>query len=282
MTNATSQRLLYVMPSESDSIFPAFHVDEVIETRNIAVYFQPIIRTSPNRIVALQALSRGIHPNHRNLIPSSYLFQQADESERTQALERVCVSRALERFADLRLYFENARLFIKIAPQSACDRGFQSFLLEETRRYRIAPPSVVLEIPVIAGWRDILQKTLNELTEQEYKIAIDLKNAPVSKESGSEETLSDYLKMDIRRMTRNAPLAADGYLTARGKRPVFIIEGIENAAQAAAASSVRGAWRLGYYYSPPVNATSMPPMLLQTFLSSAVGEIHPMPVSKAR
>jgi len=87
----------------------------IIDQEKIMIEFQPIVSLKLKKIVGVEALSRGIHPETGAIIPPVKLFADAHKNGMTVQLDRLCRKHAMREFAK----FKSAKdmvLFLNFDP----------------------------------------------------------------------------------------------------------------------------------------------------------------------
>ena len=95
---------------------------QIIDGGGIITHFQPIFSAKQKSVIGVEALSRGVNPENRSLIPPNALFEMAAAEQVTWELEHLCRQTALQTFANLRGGQENLLLFLNF-DASSLDAG---------------------------------------------------------------------------------------------------------------------------------------------------------------
>jgi EAL domain-containing protein (putative c-di-GMP-specific phosphodiesterase class I) len=129
---------------------------QIIQSRGVVTYFQPILSARQKAVTGLEALSRGIVgvealsrgavPSSDEVIPPFQLFRMAEEEGLAGELERLCRETAIRTFARLPNRPEDLILFLNFDSSQDDGRPGAGNLLEACRRWNLAPNRVAVEI----------------------------------------------------------------------------------------------------------------------------------------
>ncbi|NEQ28417.1 MAG: EAL domain-containing protein, partial [Microcoleus sp. SIO2G3] len=122
------------------------NIYELIERREIEIVFQPIVSIRRGAIVGVEALSRGLSSNGRQIQPIQ-LFKLAKIAGLTDELDRLCRITAIENF--LSLYAANPELilFINVDPAAIDEIATGSdSLLSFLEQKSLNPRNIAIEI----------------------------------------------------------------------------------------------------------------------------------------
>jgi EAL domain-containing protein (putative c-di-GMP-specific phosphodiesterase class I) len=166
----------------------------IIADGAITPVFQPIWDLANQRIVAVEALSRG--PGGSGFDDGESLFSFAERAELLLPLERVCRRRILE---EARQLPAGTLLFINLSPAAASDEDFLGHVFEDlVRKMGFEPSRVVLEITerTCALQKDLFERILRELRREGFLLAVDDIGTGYASFSSLAEIAPDYLKFD--------------------------------------------------------------------------------------
>ncbi|HSI36945.1 MAG TPA: EAL domain-containing protein, partial [Tepidisphaeraceae bacterium] len=142
------------------ALSPAGSAREIIATRGVVTYFQPILSARQKSVTGLEALSRGIigvealsrgsllpaDEREGRLIAPGRLFAMADEEGCRAELERLCRETAIRNFAKLDSRHDDLILFLNFDPAAADERPGPGNLLDTCRRWGVSPNGVAVEV----------------------------------------------------------------------------------------------------------------------------------------
>ena len=125
----------------SDSI----NIGEMIHSRQLVTYFQPIVSIARKNICGFEGLIRGIDEENNVVISPSTLFQAADYQGLQVELDRACRETVIRTFAT-QCEKSDILLFLNIN-SSILDRVVGSnYLANMVKYYGINPNTIVIEI----------------------------------------------------------------------------------------------------------------------------------------
>ncbi len=93
-----------------------YNIDEIINDGAIVTHFQPIISLRDKKVVGVEALSRGIHPQSGNTISPLNLIDQAETNQLSLELDRLFRDKALNTYGKIDPTAE-VLLFINVNPK---------------------------------------------------------------------------------------------------------------------------------------------------------------------
>ena len=230
---------------------------------NISIFtqFQPIISIKKNRIIGIEALSRGINELTGEIIAPLVLFQKAanDDADLIE-LDRLCRECALQNFKAIKETYPDLLLFLNIE-SSILDKVSKSdHLISRVKAHSINPGDIVVEINESCT-DDIGALTCfaNRYKEYGFIIALDDIGAGFSNLNRIPLLNPDIIKID-RFILRN--INCDHY-----KKEVFkslvnlasntgslvVAEGIETIEEAILAAELGADMIQGFYFAKPQN-----------------------------
>lgn len=167
----------------------------IIESKNLATVYQPIISLKNGDIFGYEALSRG--PADSSLYSPGVLFPLAEKSGYLYPIEKITRQLAIERFAG---FSPEQKLFLNFNPQIVNDPQFaggQTKAILEKRGLR--PQNIVWEITERTSIKDFttFKHALEHYRKQGYLIAIDDAGAGYSSLQSIAELQPDFIKIDM-------------------------------------------------------------------------------------
>lgn len=206
----------------------------LIQDRALDVALQPIWDLDSGFVLGFEGLARP--HSHYELAGPAEAFDVAEQIGRVGDLDRLCVSRILERAHELP---SNARLFINVHPANLDDDDDSGarWLLEEATRAGVEPKRIVVEVTERTGARlAAVVRSINQLRRLGFRVALDDVGAGNSGLEMMHSTTVDFVKVDRAIVSRapeevnaRAVLAAITAFAAETGSYV-IAEGIEDAA----------------------------------------------------
>ncbi len=242
-----------------------------VERGELRTEYQPIVRTHDGRILGVEALLRWYHPTH-GLIPPTTLIPLAEQSGSMGdigrwVLERVC--------PDLHAWTTGGRsvefgMSVNVSAQQLMAPDFVGTVAEVLAATRTPPGRLTLEITEVAFVQDPKRAlvVLTDLKELGVLLALDDFGTGYSSLSYLKQFPVDILKID---RTFTADLIHDQASHAMVTKIIelahmldlsVVTEGVETAAQCAAASLLGSEFYQGYYFARPMSAECLDHLLL--------------------
>ena len=167
---------------------------ELIEQRSVTPVFQPIIDFSTQRVLGFEATSRGAL--NSPLQSPLTMFETAAHARLLPDLDRICISNACARFAELSL---PGLLFLNCSPVSLVAAGLDQAKAEAALGIHDLPPGqIVIEITEQQPQEDIapLRAATAAFRRWGYRIAVDDLGAGYAGLRFWSELKPDYVKID--------------------------------------------------------------------------------------
>lgn len=168
---------------------------KIIKNKSIRTLFQPIVSLVDGSVLGYEALSRG--PKDSSLERPDILFKMAEDYGLIWELEYLCRIRALENASKQKI---SKMLFINVDPKVIYDEKFKSgFTREFITEYNLNPQNIIFEITertLIEDYKTF-KGTMDNYTNQGYKIALDDTGAGYSGLRMIAETNPQYIKIDM-------------------------------------------------------------------------------------
>lgn len=119
---------------------------EILDRESIKIVFQPILSVSRKKIIALEALTRGIDPASGKELPPSFLFTLAAQQDLTLELDRLCRKKAFEAFVPI--YRDNPDMILSVNfDVSLIDKNYGSgYISRIVSELNLSPENIILEI----------------------------------------------------------------------------------------------------------------------------------------
>jgi EAL domain-containing protein (putative c-di-GMP-specific phosphodiesterase class I) len=171
-------------------------LETLLQPGTLKALVQPIveIHASGSRLHGVECLMRG--PDKSNLRRADILFCYVRKKNAEAAIDRACVSAALEASQPLP---ENVRISINVHASSlANDQGFLPFLAAQASKYSLSPTRLTLEVvehtPAFNG--AAFQQALEHLRQMGVRIALDDIGLGSSNYKMMLDCRPDYFKID--------------------------------------------------------------------------------------
>lgn len=281
---------------------------QIIDAGGVVTHFQPIFSAKQKSVIGVEALSRGIAPETKTLIPPNALFQMAAAEKITGELERLCRHTALKTFAGLRDEDESLILFLNF-DASALDAGpaseggllFVNFdpsvqdlgaevadgFLERVKALGLDPGRIAVEI-LESKFDNVkkLEEVLDALRACGFLLAIDDVGAGHSNLDRIPLIRPDIIKVD-RSLIQN--IDGDYHKQeafkslaqlARRTGALVVAEGVETKMEALTALELGADLLQGFYLSRPRPADALEPRLAGDAVQALAREYKSYMVSK--
>lgn len=238
-------------------------LDWLLKSRSILTHFQPIVSVKRQHITGIEALSRGISPDGKLLMPQG-LFSQAVANEKNVYLDRLCREKALETYKQVVKPVCDSFLFLNL-DISILDQGVlgSGHLLKTVQSLGLSPAAIVIEI-IESKVHDTAALTsfIKMHKELGFLIALD--------DMGSDSSNLDrilHVRPDIIKIDRGLVhhIQQDYYKQELFKALVFVAqktgalvvaEGVETHEEAVASLELGADFLQGYYIARPASFSS--------------------------
>ena len=149
-------------------------INRIIEEKAIKILFQPIVTVKSNKIMIVEALSRGIETDGVSLISPYILFNEAMRANKLKALDEICIKNALKDFEFVKNKIDNVLLSVNINMQTIIDNKRNNWFHTLVKEAGIDPKRIIIEILEDSEIDiNILEKFVNYNKQKGYLIAID-------------------------------------------------------------------------------------------------------------
>ena len=251
------------MQAEPAPAMASRHIDidlnSIIKSRSVVAHFQPIVSMRERGVLAVEALSRGVHPQTGLLVPPSVLFGLARSEGSLLALDRLCRSKALESFKKLGGPSKELMLSLNLEA-SLLDLGVlgSNHLVNAVRQLDLDPHRIVIEI-VESKVRN--QKALKQFS-QDYKrfgflIALDDVGAGYSDLARIAAIEPDLIKIDrglvqgLERSLHKKEVVRSLIDLSHRIGALTVAEGVEREEEVVCALELGADFLQGYYFAHP-------------------------------
>jgi EAL domain-containing protein (putative c-di-GMP-specific phosphodiesterase class I) len=227
----------------------------VLRTRSLRTYYQPIVDMEHDDIVGYEALTRG--PANTFLEVPDALFSCSDSARLSGELDALCRTQAVR---NARGFASSLKLFVNVLPEafttpSLAENGLEELLAEMT----LEPRNLVLEITercAIENFERFCEE-LAEVRRRGFLVAIDDVGTGYSSLQSISEVQPDFLKIDISLIKNVHQSLIKQHLVESllqvGSRigARVIAEGIELEAEYRALRACGVRYGQGYYFARP-------------------------------
>jgi EAL domain-containing protein (putative c-di-GMP-specific phosphodiesterase class I) len=261
--------LVYVPELEAQARTDAVELEsdlrQALDTDQIEIFYQPIMRFSDHRVAGFEALLRWRHPAKGLVAPSGFIAH-SEETGLIVPLGRFALERAASDLSHWQRYFPlSPPLFVSVnlSARQLRDPGFEEFLSAAVHRNALAQGTLALEMTesAIAEEGD-LAATLVRLRELGAGLAMDDFGVGASSLSRFRDLPFDTVKIDKAFLRRqpdgtisedSARVLQSIIALAHDLKRTVVVEGVETAEDAAWLASLGCAFGQGFYFSPPLS-----------------------------
>lgn len=228
---------------------------EILDKKNLQMFYQPIVSLKTGRSLGWEALTRGPQDSHFH--SPGVLFPFAEEVNLLYNLEKVTRELAITQVED---FSPDYLLFLNINPRTIND---PEFIRGETKKLLdlkgLTPQNIVFEITERNSINDFntFKRTLEHYRSQGYLIAVDDAGAGYSSLQSIAEIHPDFIKMDMSLIQgiSNNPVKKsllETFVTFAQKINCEIIaEGIETAEELMTLAAMGIHYGQGFYLARP-------------------------------
>ena len=232
-------------------------IDRIIDNQSIKTLFQPIITVKSQKIMILEALSRGIDSDN-NVISPFKLFSQAAKLNRLTELDKICIEKALIEFTKISNKMNNILLSVNVNVQSIIKHEYDDWFHKIVQKNKIDPQRIIIEILEDSTAKiEILEKFVNYNKAQGYLIALDDIGSGYSGLIRISTLKPDIIKID-KSLILNISNKKSNQMIVRslielGHRLGILVtsEGIETVQDGIKLIEIGVDLQQGYYYSKP-------------------------------
>ena len=232
---------------------------KALQENEIEIFYQPIIRLSDGTVAGFEALMRWNHPM-RGLVKPGDFVAHCEQTGLIVALGRFALERAAADIARWQRYFPiDPPLFVavNVSRRQLRDSEFEEFLRALVANGAIKPATLKLEVTesAVAGAED-LRPILGRLRDLGAGLAIDDFGTGVSTLSQLKDIPFDTVKIDqsfLRDRGRDAQVVLNSIVSlAHELKRAVVVEGVENAGDAAWLKELGCEFAQGFHFSEPL------------------------------
>ncbi|MDO1581754.1 putative bifunctional diguanylate cyclase/phosphodiesterase [Rhizobium oryzicola] len=246
---------------------------EALRSDQFVVFYQPRYSVQENRIVGVEALIRWRHPEH-GLVAPGHFIPVAESSGLIGQIGEYVLREALRQNAEWRKQGIELEMSVNVSLRQLRSPDFPRLVSKILRQYGCPPASLELELTETALFEDdaVIHANLKALRTEGVRIAIDDFGTGYSNLARLSEVSVDCIKLDrslIQDFARNRPILRMVIAMCKFMEVTIVAEGVETR-DMAAWTAEHGCHELqGYYFSKPVPACEILPLLDQTFSTAA-------------
>ena len=250
--------------ARTDAVALESDLRHAMDSGQIEIFYQPIMRFSDHAVAGFEALLRWRHPG-RGLVAPADFIAHSEETGLIVALGRFALERAANDLSHWQRYFPlSPPLFVSVnlSRRQLRDPGFEELLSETIHKNALVQGTLTLEVTESAVADDgNLTEALTRLRDLGAGLAMDDFGIGTSSLSRFHDLPFDTVKID-RSFLRRQP---DGQVgedanrvlhsvidLAHDLKRTVVAEGVENAEDAAWLASSGCEFGQGFYFSPPL------------------------------
>jgi EAL domain-containing protein (putative c-di-GMP-specific phosphodiesterase class I)/GGDEF domain-containing protein len=227
----------------------------ILQSRDILIRYQPIVRLGDGSVFGYEALSCG--PDGDVFQNPEMMFSFAEKTDQIVDLERLCRVESVR--GSVRLP-RGHKLFLNCSAHGIGDvEGLSTHLVAQAKAAGLEPSDVVLEITervAVTAWNDF-RKRIDDLRAMGFGVAIDDMGAGYSSLHSVAEVEPDFLKFDIA-LVRDIHLSPikrglleSLVLLAERIDSQVIAEGVEKEEEFETLREMKVPFGQGFLFSPP-------------------------------
>ncbi len=251
------------------------NLESILSEKSIATVFHPIVSLREQRIVGVEALSRGIDPTDGTTVLPEALFGQARRYGQALALDRLCRRKSMSVFEKLFGKTSRLTLWLNFDPGILDEtRNPAGTLLRQASECRLDPRRIVIEIVESRANDDrALDEFIKFYRRAGFLIAIDDWGEAYSNMDRIYRVKPDIIKIhhslacELDRDGRKKELVGAMLGLARDIGALSVVEGIETQEAAFVAKDLGASFVQGFYFCRPTEC----PFLIERECSDKLG-----------
>jgi diguanylate cyclase (GGDEF)-like protein len=250
--------------ARTDAVALEADLRQALNSGQIEIFYQPIMRFSDHAVAGFEALLRWRHPS-RGLVAPGEFIAHSEETGLIVSLGKFALERAASDLSHWQRYFSiSPPLFVSVnlSRRQLRDPGFEELLSEAVHKNALAQGTLTLEVTESAVADDTnLAATLVRLKGLGAGLAMDDFGTGASSLSQFHDLPFDTVKIDRNFIARqsNGEIGEEAGQVLRSvirlsqdlKRTV-VAEGVESAEDAAWLASLGCEFGQGFFFSPPL------------------------------
>jgi diguanylate cyclase (GGDEF)-like protein/PAS domain S-box-containing protein len=238
-------------------------LERAVEAGELALHWQPIVRTEDAAVVAAEALLRWQHPE-RGLLAAAEFLPAARGSGLMPRISSWVLARAIEQAAAWSELPIPLRVYVNVGPQELADRGLPADLAALAARHGVEPDRISVEISegLLPGHVAAVRDPLVALHDAGFGVALDDFGAGNTALAWLQLLPIDTLKLD-RRFAGTIETAATQAIVgsivqlAAALGIASLAEGIQNQAQLARLTDLGCRYTQGFLLGRPQAAEDL-------------------------
>ncbi|CCH49832.1 EAL domain-containing protein [Pseudodesulfovibrio piezophilus] len=249
---------------------PALQVDEhsvqeIVDSKNVHTFFQPVVSVVTKAIVGFEAFSRG-GSDTLCVIDPKMLFHDQLSPRLKVNVDRLCREKALMQFKPIHSNHKNLLVYVNINPDILAHVGEGSkVLMHQVASLDITLENIVLECPACKAHSPGLQEYADMYRDFGFKLCLD--NCHIDDTFGSvmANLKPDFIKVGQSFYAENqrqdhSSRALDGVLSAaEGIGAAVIAQGVESEEDSLRLLAAGVHLQQGYYYTKDESDTTGDP-----------------------
>jgi EAL domain-containing protein (putative c-di-GMP-specific phosphodiesterase class I) len=243
-----------------------------LETGQLIVHYQPVVRLNKGQIIGVEALVRWQHPERGLLEPDDFI-SIAEETGLIRPLGRWVLHEACRQMAvwqSLRPANDKLTLSVNLSMYQLVDEGLVTYVAQVLEETKLAPDCLVLEImeSTLARNTNVAMQQLHTLKALGVQIAIDDFGTGYSSLSYLRQFPIDVLKIDksfvndLSNGNGEAEIVSAMLRLGHSLHIEVLAEGIEQPEQAEQLNELQCELGQGYYFSRPGSAQEIERLLI--------------------
>jgi EAL domain-containing protein (putative c-di-GMP-specific phosphodiesterase class I)/GGDEF domain-containing protein len=251
--------------ARTDAVALEADLRQALDQGQIEIFYQPVMRFCDRAVAGFEALLRWRHPTKGLIAPADFIAH-SEETGLIVALGQFALERAASDLAHWQRYFPlSPPLFVNVnlSRRQLRDSGFATLLTDTLERNAVAPGTLTLEVTESAASEDgNLAAVLAQLRKLGAGLAMDDFGTGTSSLSRFRDLPFDTVKIDRSFLARKPNGEMDGdavrvlhsiIALAHDLKRKVVVEGIEDAQDAAWLASLGCEFGQGFYFSPPLS-----------------------------
>jgi diguanylate cyclase len=261
-----------------------------LREQQLFVEYQPQVRLRDGRVVGVEALVRWKHPRF-GIVPPGDFIPVAEDCGLIIGVGRLVLQKSCRQLADWNKLGRSLAMTVNVSPRQLADPAFFTELRQVLAETGIDPKALCLEITesaMMSAPAEVVQ-LLDQIRQLGIYIAIDDFGTEHSSLSRLRDMPAEVLKIDrsfvdgLGSETGDTAIVSSILSLAFAMGKHTIAEGVEKREQAALLLSMGCEVAQGYFFSRPVAAEQIPPLLTGALWQARSPRTeHTAPLTKAQ
>jgi len=239
-------------------------LNTALQDSQFSLLYQPVYDLSANRVVALEALLRWVHPTKGEVPPADFV-PLAEESGMIVPIGRWVLEEACNRAAAWNVAGHRVGVAVKVSAKQLSRDGFSTDVMRALQMSGLEPSLLALEIAETTVMEDRADATrrLEALKALGVKIAIDDFGSGYAYRSDLQQMPIDFLKVDRGSLAASEDEDYRSWLLeailvfGRDLSLTVVAKGVESQEQAAALHAMGCTMAQGYFLGEPASVESV-------------------------